>query len=301
MVGKIINFYNIYMEEIYQIKETLMIYSLEIYQLLQTFDFNIINNKKRNSSGDNVNRVDDQADIISEKVFSNNNLIYGFISEERENLVITNENGKYIITIDPLDGSQNINVGFNVGAIYGIYKCTDISKIKNGRDLIAAGYTVFSTSLQFNFTSSSVDFYRYNFKTQDWIIYKKDHHIPKKGKIYSINEGISEYFYEDFKKYINSLKGRSLRWMCCMVTDVHRNLMEGGCFIYPKNKKNENGKLRLIYELYPMAFIWEKSGGEAYIDLNKNKILDQVFPLSNLHKKEGGVFLGPYEDSLVIN
>ena len=289
------------MKEICQIKETLMIYSLEIYQLLQTFDFNIINNKKRNSSGDNVNRIDDKADLISERVFSSNNLIYGFISEERENLVITNQNGKYIVTIDPLDGSQNINVGFNVGAIYGIYKCTNILKIKNGRDLIAAGYTVFSTSLQFNFTSSTVDYYRYNFKTFGWILFKENHNIPNKGKIYSINEGISEYFYDDLKEFINKFKGRSLRWMCCMVTDVHRNLMEGGCFIYPKNNKNKDGKLRLIYELYPMAFIWEKSGGEAYIDLNKNKILDQQFPISNLHQKNGAVFLGPYENSLIKN
>ncbi len=274
-------------------------YSFAVYETLQQFNFNILNSNKRNLSGDNVNRVDEQADILSHKVFLNCNLIYGFISEEREDLVITNKNGKYIITIDPLDGSQNINVGFNVGAIYGIYKCTNIANIKNGRDLVAAGYTIFSTSLQFNFTSSSVDFYRYNFMTQEWIIYKKDHNIPNKGKIYSINEGISNYFYDDLKKYIIKFKGRSIRWMCCMVTDVHRSLMEGGCFIYPKNKKNPEGKLRLIYELYPMAFIWEKSGGKAYIDLNKNNILDQDFPRHQLHKKEGGVFLGPSESSLL--
>ena len=287
------------MKDINHIKGVLMGYSLAVYELLQQFNFNILNSNKRNLSGDNVNRVDEQADILSHQIFSNCNLIYGFISEERDDLVITNKNGKYIITIDPLDGSQNINVGFNVGAIYGIYKCNDISTIKNGRDLIAAGYTIFSTSLQFNFTCNSVDLYRYNFQTNNWILYQEKHNIPNKGKIYSINEGISDYFYDDLKNYIINFKGRSIRWMCCMVTDVHRNLMEGGCFIYPKNKKNKDGKLRLIYELYPMAFIWEKSGGNAYIDLSKNNILDQDFPLSNLHKKEGCVLLGPFENSLL--
>lgn len=287
------------MNDLNTIKEYLMKYSLKVYDILRNFDFNIQESKKRNISGDNVNRLDQHADLLTEGVFSNCNLIYGFISEEREDLVITNKDGKYIITIDPLDGSQNINVGFNVGAIYGIYDCNDISKIKNGRDLLAAGYTIFSSSLQFNFTVSSTDFYRFSFINNKWIKFCNNHKIPNKGKIYSINEGISEYFYDDLTSFVKNFKGRSIRWMCCMVTDVHRNLMEGGCFIYPKNKKNKEGKLRLIYELYPMAFIWEKSGGYAYVDLNKNNILDQDFPIDNLHKKEGGFFLGPFENSLL--
>ena len=282
--------------EIDQIKNILQEYSLEIYAMLKNYDFNSKKTNKVNNSGDNVQKLDEQADLISEAYFRKLNLIYGFISEERDNMVVTNNKGKYIITIDPLDGSQNLDVGFNVGAIYGIYYTNDIKSIKNGRDLIAAGYSIFSSSLQFIFGfNNQVNFYHYN---NDWYLFKSNHQIPEKGKIYSINEGISEYFYDDMKEYLKKLKGRSIRWMCCMVTDVHRNLLEGGCFIYPENHKSKNGKLRLIYELYPMAFLWELVGGNAYLNLKKDKILDQPFPLNNLHQKNGCFLLGPNESNL---
>ena len=281
------------------LKNILQEYSLEIYSLLKNHDFNIQKTNKINNSGDNVQKLDEQADIISEITFKKLDLIYGFISEERENMIITNKNGKYIITIDPLDGSQNLNVGFNVGAIFGIYQTNNINNIKNGRDLIAAGYSIFSTSLQFIFGyNNNINFYRYHHINNCWDIFIGNHKIPEKGKIYSINEGISEYFYDDMKRYLEKLKGRSIRWMCCMVTDVHRNLLEGGCFLYPENKKSKNGKLRLIYELYPMAFLWELGGGTACIDLNNNKILDQPFPKDNLHQKNGCILLGPFESNL---
>ena len=120
--------------DIIELQETLQIYSLQIYELLQDYDFSQSINEYSlslniNESGDHVIALDEQADKISEMCFKTNPLIYGFISEERKDLVVTNKQGKYIVTIDPLDGSQNIRVGLNVGAIFGIYKQNNYEKI----------------------------------------------------------------------------------------------------------------------------------------------------------------------------
>ena len=297
--------------QVIQIQKTLQLYSLEIYDLLQNFDFssNIKNDtlsEKINESGDHVVALDEKADKISELCFKTNPLIFGFISEERKDLVITNKNGNYIVTIDPLDGSQNIRVGLSVGAIFGIYKSNDYKTINNGRDLIAAGYTLFSSAVQFIFTLETTNYYRYHFNDKKWCLIKENIKMPAGGSVYSINEGYSEYFFDETKKAILKLKNdpihtkpRSLRWMCCMVADIHRNLMDGGCFMYPKHEKS-NGKLRLIYELYPMAFIWESCGGKAIENLNtKKNILDIPFPHENLHEKQGCYYLGKYEFMLL--
>lgn len=284
--------------EINSVISILQQYSIEVYNMLKNYQFDNQKTNKINISGDNVKKLDEMADKIFEKVIKRSSLIYGFISEERDNMVITNNKGSYIVTVDPLDGSQNLDMGFNVGAIFGIYKTNNLLNIKSGRDLLAAGYTIFSTSLQFVFASDiQINFYRYN-HSDLWIKYYSNHKIPNCGKIYSINEGISNYFDDEIINFLTKLKGRSIRWMGCMVTDVHRNLIEGGCFLYPTNKKSKNGKLRLIYELYPMAFIWELCGGYAYINLRKEKILDQNFPLDNLHKKNGCILLGLEENNL---
>jgi fructose-1,6-bisphosphatase I len=297
-----------------KIEKTLQSYSLQIYDLLQQFDFSsdIINDsasEKINESGDSVVELDEEADKISELCFEMNPLIYGFISEERKDIVITNKYGNYIITIDPLDGSQNIRVGLNVGAIFGIYKTNNYKTIKNGNDLVAAGYVLFSTSIQFVFTLETTSYYRYNFKTTDWCLVKTNLKIPDGGSIYSINEGYSDEFYYYTKIMLKKLKNdpafvkpRSSRWMCCMVADIHRNLMDGGCFLYPCNKIS-SGKLRLVYELYPMAFIWESCGGKALINITSEKpnILDIPFPYDNLHKKHGCYFLGKYEYMLLCD
>lgn len=300
--------------DIIEIQETLQLYSLQIYELLQNYDFSqSINDDSLslniNESGDHVVALDEQADKISELCFKTNSLIYGFISEERKDLVVTNKQGKYIVTIDPLDGSQNIRVGLNVGAIFGIYKQNNYKKIQNGRDLIAAGYALFSSALQFIFTVKDTKYYRYNFKSKTWGLIREHLKMPDGGSIYSINEGYSEHFYYDTRSVLKKLKNdpslvkpRSSRWMCCMVADIHRNLMDGGCFLYPCNKIS-SGKLRLVYELYPMAFIWESCGGKALINITSEKpnILDVPFPHDKLHKKHGCCFLGRYEYMLICD
>ena len=208
--------------------------------------------------------------------------------------------------MDPWLGSDNytylgmITNGIPDGiGIITDYRSTIISEIKNGNCLKAAGYTVFSTSLQVIWTSNQTNCYNYNFAHKYWICNKLNHKIPFEGKIYSINEGHSKEFYPDMLQFVENFKGKSIRWMCCMVTDIHRSLIEGGCFMYPKNKKSTKGKLRLIYELYPMAFIWTKAGGYAYLSLNKDNILDKAFPHDNIHLKEGCIFLGPKENNLL--
>ena len=293
------------MNDIELILTTCKNYSLETHELLRNFDFVNKDCSRVNKSGDHLVKLDNIADLLSEKHFSLNNKIYGFVSEEREDMIVTNEKGEYIVTIDPLDGSQNVNVGFNVGAIFGIYRTNKLNEIKNGHDLIAAAYTVFSTSMQFVAAyNKTINCYRYDFKNDQWICYKKNHQMPKKSSFYSINEGYSNLFYENTRMFVHRLKPKSLRWMCCMVTDIHRCIMEGGCFMYPTRKSDlgeknlPKAKLRLVYELYPMSFIWECAGGKAYISMNKKSILDTPFPKNNLHKKNGCYFITNQEDIL---
>jgi len=227
------------------------------------------------------------------------------VSEEVDDtIVVTGSKGTYCCVFDPLDGSSNIDAGVNVGTIFGIYKISEGSKrgmedvLKPGKEMVAAGYTMYGSSCNLVLsTGQGVDGFTLDESLGEFILTHPEIKIPSRGKIYSFNEGNSLFFYPPVISYLESIKypknGKpySARYIGSMVADVHRTLLYGGIFGYPDDKKSKDGKLRMLYEAFPMAFLTEQAGGVA--TTGTQRILD-VIP-KNIHGR-CPVFLGSKED-----
>jgi fructose-1,6-bisphosphatase I len=229
------------------------------------------------------------------------------VSEELDNAIIIEEKqrGKYCVVFDPLDGSSNIDAGVNIGTIFGIYKVRDGSVgtvedvLRPGSEMVAAGYTMYGSSANLVLsTGSGVNGYTLDASLGEFILTHPNITIPPRGKIYSFNEGNAMYFHPPVTAYLNSIKfpqppksPYSARYIGSMVADVHRTLLYGGIFGYPNDKKSKNGKLRLLYEAFPMAFLTEQAGGIA--TTGTKRILD-IVPTS-IHER-CSVFLGSKDD-----
>jgi len=229
------------------------------------------------------------------------------VSEELEDAIIIEEKnrGTYCVVFDPLDGSSNIDAGVNIGTIFGIYKVRPGSRgtledvLRPGHEMVAAGYTMYGSSANLVLsTGSGVNGYTLDASLGEFILTHPDIKIPPRGKIYSFNEGNSMYFHPPVVAYLKSIKypaapknPYSARYIGSMVADVHRTLLYGGIFGYPDDKKSKNGKLRLLYEAFPMAFLTEQAGGIA--TTGTKRILD-IVP-TGIHDR-CPVFLGSKED-----
>ncbi|MFH1005789.1 MAG: class 1 fructose-bisphosphatase [Bacteroidota bacterium] len=215
-------------------------------------------------------------------------------SEENENIIpIDNEisqNAKYVVAIDPLDGSSNIDVNVSVGTIFSIYRRISLSGpgtiedfLQKGTKQVAAGYVIYGSSTMMVYTTGKgVNGFTLDPSIGEFCISHPKMCIPQNGKIYSINEGYYIHFPEGVKKYIKYCQEEdkktnrpySSRYIGSAVADIHRNLINGGIFIYPSTSQNPKGKLRLIYECNPFSFIIEQAKGKA-IDGSK-RILDII-------------------------
>lgn len=228
------------------------------------------------------------------------------VSEENDDALLVDGSlrGKYCVVFDPLDGSSNIDCGVSIGTIFGIYKVKDdkhdvSSVLCPGKEMVAAGYCMYGSSTVFILsTGHGVNGYTLDPSIGEFILTHPDIKIPQRGKIYSVNEGNAVYWHEPCKKYFESLKfpadGKkpySARYVGSMVSDVHRTLLYGGIFGYPADKKSKNGKLRLLYECFPMAFIMEQAGGKA--STGTKRILDLV--PEHIHARSP-IFLGSADD-----
>ncbi|TFK43165.1 fructose-1,6-bisphosphatase [Crucibulum laeve] len=239
------------------------------------------------------------------------------VSEELEDAIIIEEKqrGKYCVVFDPLDGSSNIDAGVNIGTIFGIYRvhclttCRTIQRpdssgtvedvLRPGSEMVAAGYTMYGSSANLVLsTGSGVNGYTLDASLGEFILTHPNITIPSRGKIYSFNEGNSMYFYPPVTAYLKAIKypappktPYSARYIGSMVADVHRTLLYGGIFGYPNDKKSKSGKLRLLYEAFPMAFLTEQAGGIA--TTGTKRILD-IIPTS-IHER-CSVFLGSRDD-----
>ena len=222
----------------------------------------------------------------------NRNIVCGIASEEEQTFISINSNdknnqNKYVVLIDPLDGSSNIDVNVSVGTIFSIYRRkskigTEVSIedfLQSGRFQVAAGYIIYGTStMLFYTTGNGVNGFTLNPAIGTFYHSHSNIQIPKNGNIYSINEGNYLQFPDYVKKYIKFCQEEederpfTSRYIGSLVSDFHRNMIKGGIFLYPQTAKNPNGKLRLLYECNPIAFICEQAGGLA-IDGEKN-ILD---------------------------
>ena len=204
--------------------------------------------------------------------------------EERRFLII--HNGKYIKL-----QLGNIDLGLNTGTIFGIFDITNNENkmIKNGRDLVYSGYALYGSNIQMILANTQTVEY---FNIIDGLIHLIDGDLKLKNNVnstfYCVNESNKNiWLYDRTKKFIDNLvkNGKSSRWSGCMVSDMHRILLLSGAFAYPCNQKNKRGKLRLLYECYPMAFIIEKMGGKAIIENDMINILDYKFTSNNKHEK----------------
>ncbi|NPA68470.1 MAG: class 1 fructose-bisphosphatase [Chlorobi bacterium] len=218
----------------------------------------------------------------------------GIASEERKEIVaFDNElarNGKYIVSMDPLDGSSNIDVNVSIGTIFSIYrrispighKAQTEDFLQEGTKQVAAGYIIYGSSTMMVYTTGrGVNGFTLDPSIGEFCLSHPDILTPHSGIIYSINEGNYIKFPEGVKRYIKYCQEKDVptgrpytsRYIGSLVADFHRNLLKGGIFIYPKTAGHSSGKLRLLYECNPMAFIIEQAGGKA-TDGRGNRILD---------------------------
>ncbi len=236
-----------------------------------------------NIQGEKVKKLDVYANEQFIAALGSGGETCAIASEENDDLVpITtkvSQNAKYIVCVDPLDGSSNIDVNVSIGTIFSIYRRaafdqppTETDFLQQGTAQVAAGYVIYGSSTMLVYTTRrGVNGFTLDPSIGEFCLSHPDMKCPEDGKVYSINEGNYAQFPEGVKQYLrycqveDSATSRpySSRYIGSLVADFHRNLLKGGIFIYPSTAKAPKGKLRLLYECNPLAFIIEQAGGKA--------------------------------------
>jgi fructose-1,6-bisphosphatase I len=237
-----------------------------------------------NVQGEDVKKLD----IIGNEMFistlSKGGEVCVLASEENDGIIplqgTYSKNGHYVVCIDPLDGSSNIDVNVSIGTIFSIYRRLtpagsepqDLDVLQAGNKLVAAGYVIYGSSTMLVFsTGNGVNAFTLDMSIGEFCLSHADVKTPADGKMYSINEGNAAEFPQGVKDYLTWVKETdkttnrpyTARYIGSMVADFHRNLLKGGVFIYPPTAKSPNGKLRLLFEGIPMSYIAEQAGGLA--------------------------------------
>lgn len=243
-----------------------------------------------NSTGDEQKKLDVLGDEIFINAMKASGNVKVLVSEEQEDLIIfPTANGTYAVCCDPIDGSSNLDAGVSVGTIVSLFKLLPDSTgtikdvVRCGREMVGACYAMYGASTHLMLTTGQgVDGFTLDTNLGEFILVYPDLQIPTQRGIYSINEGNSFYWDEPIRTFIEELKKPqesngnkpySARYVGSMVADVHRTFLYGGLFAYPADRKMKNGKLRLLYEAFPMAFLVEQAGGIAINDRGE-RILD---------------------------
>lgn len=255
-----------------------------------------------NVQGEEQMKLDVFADEALINVLRNSADCAGVASEENDTFIAFEDeysvNSKYVVLFDPLDGSSNIDCNASIGTIFSIYKrvselgkpCTEADFLQPGNKLMAAGYVIYGSSTMLVYaTRLGVNGFTLEPSIGEFCLSHPDMKCSEKGKIYSVNQGNTCKYDDGMKAFLdycmedNKEEGRpySHRYIGSMVADMHRTLIKGGIFIYPADKKNANGKLRLQYECNPMSFLMEAAGGLA--TTGKGRVLD-VEP-TELHQR----------------
>jgi fructose-1,6-bisphosphatase I len=236
-----------------------------------------------NTAGDQQQKLDVLANIRFTRALTKGGEACAIISEENESYEDLNNDGKYVIAIDPLDGSSNIDVNVSIGTIFSIYRRkspagTPIQEediLQKGCDQVAAGYILYGSSTMLVYTTGhGVNGFTYEPSLGEYFLSHPDMVIPEDGKIYSVNEGSANSFSPGVRNYVQYCKDMNYtgRYIGSLVADFHRNLLKGGIYIYPATAKDPSGKLRLMYECNALAFIVEQAGG--YATNGKLRIMD---------------------------
>ena len=262
----------------------------------------------QNSSGDEQKKLDVLTNDIMIENLTQSGACSLLLSEENDHAIVVDDShsGNYIVAFDPLDGSSNIDCNCGVGTIFSI--TLDINKadsidhrvLQNGNNILCAGYILYGGSTDMVISLKGLGAHRFTLdtKTCEYIHTGILDITTKHKKIYSVNESNCERWGADIKTYIEQYRTKSTkytqRWVGSMVSDIHRTLLYGGMFCYPWDEQNVHGKLRILYECFPMAMILEEAGGMAIVaKMGMDRILD-IIP-SNIHQRTP-VLLGSKEE-----
>lgn len=231
----------------------------------------------RNVQGEEVQKLDELANDTFIQTMECGGHLAAMASEEMDDIVLVDgryPKGNYVILFDPLDGSSNIDVNISVGTIFSILKVRNGRKVETrdflrpGVEQVCAGYILYGSSTMLVYTTGhGVHGFTLDPSVGEFFLSHENIRIPEKGKIFSINEGNSRHWLPGTVQYIEKLKadGKDMtaRYVGSLVADFHRNLLKGGIFLYPADRKSARGKLRLLYEANPLSFIAEQAGGAS--------------------------------------
>ena len=277
-----------------------------------------------NIQGEDQQKLDVYANDVFMQTLVNREIVCGIASEEEDDFVTitgkqgTNEN-KYVMLMDPLDGSSNIDVNVSVGTIFSIYRRitpigTPVKKedfLQQGNQQVAAGYVVYGTSTMLVYTSGhGVNGFTLNPAIGSFYLSHPNMTFPDDGKIYSINEGNYVHFpkgVKDYLKYCQEEKDDrpyTSRYIGSLVSDFHRNMIKGGIYLYPTSSIGPKGKLRLLYECNPIAFLAEQANGKAtdgyrrILDIEPTELHERVpfFCGSKNMVDKAGEFMAKYPE-----
>jgi len=250
-----------------------------------------------NIQGETVQKLDEFSNNILMDFCKGSAVCAGYLSEENEGLVTLADDGVYVVSVDPLDGSANIDIAAPVGTIFSIVKrvtaqgpVTTEDFLQKGENVVAAGYAIYGSSTILVF-STGTGVHMFSLNSDDNQYYKTHANvtIPSNGKIYSLNQGNLSKFETVSQQFIewciahdkSTSRPYSLRYIGAMVADMHRTFLKGGVFLYPAAKGETKGKLRLLYECIPMAYLTEQAGGKA---INGSMRILEIQP-TELHER----------------
>ena len=232
---------------------------------------------RTNVHGEEVQKLDEFANALIISTTDHTGRLAGMASEEMEDIYPIPEKhprGNYILVFDPVDGSSNIDVNVSIGTIFSIYRKTSTGSVahsdflRRGREQVCAGYIIYGSSTMLVYTTGSGSHgFTLDPSLGEFLLSNEHIEIPRKGQYYSANEGNYPRWDTPVRRYVDQLKegpqSYSARYIGSLVADFHRNLLKGGIFLYPGDSKSPNGKLRLLYEAAPLAFVVEQAGGAA--------------------------------------
>ncbi|BFY98402.1 hypothetical protein BsWGS_01442 [Bradybaena similaris] len=261
-----------------------------------------------NATGDTVKKLDVLSNDLFINMLRSSYTCCILVSEENEQVIEIEDKfkGKYIVCFDPLDGSSNIDCLVSIGSIFGIYRkatedsCSVKDVLQQGKNMVCAGYALYGSATMVVLSlglGQGVNGFMYDPSIGEFLLTERNMQIKPRGKIYSLNEGYEMFWDDATREYVDSKKrpkdGKpyGARYIGSMVADVHRTICYGGIFMYPATSEAPKGKLRLMYEGNPMAYIVEQAGGLA-ID-GKQRILD-IVP-KDIHER-CAVFMGSKDD-----
>ena len=226
-----------------------------------------------NVQGEQQQKLDVYANDLFIRLLRSQGMVCAVASEENDDIVHFDNGGKYVVTMDPLDGSSNIDVNVSIGTIFSIYRRVSTGEkaamedfMQPGTAQVAAGYIIYGSSTMLVYTTGhGVHGFTLDPSIGTFCLSHPDMTTPADGSIFSVNEGNLHDFSPGIQRYIDDCKKQrmSARYIGSLVADFHRNLMKGGIYLYPATAKAPKGKLRLLYEANPLAMIVEQAGGMA--------------------------------------